>query len=125
MLFFIINSIVGFALYTTVKNSNYYAERRWADFYSAKKDSIGLLFLGSSHVYRAFDPSIFDKQLSVNSFNMGNPLQKPSQSYYVLKKVFRTQKPKIVIYDVYWNLFTNEKYFDAKVSIYDCLNIES
>ena len=39
---------------------NTYNEKRWAEFYELEKNSIDMVFLGSSHSYCTFDPDIFE-----------------------------------------------------------------
>lgn len=48
---------------------------------------IDVLVLGSSHVYRSFDPRVA-KQEGINMLNVASPLQTPFNSYYLLKDIF-------------------------------------
>lgn len=66
---------------------------------------VDLLFIGSSHAYRSFDPRIFD-QYGYSSFNLGSSSQSPEQSLYVLKKYFAQLNPDTVIIEVYPEVFT-------------------
>src|SRR5689334_14184152 len=50
---------------------------------SVKK--VDILFLGSSHSYRGFDPRIF-KQYGLTSFNLGSSSQTPIQAKILLEK---------------------------------------
>ena len=45
---------------------------------------IDLLFLGSSHTYRTFDPRFFD-QFGWESFNLGSKAQSPLNTYYLVR----------------------------------------
>lgn len=93
-----------------IKNNQYYPLLRWGDFFESDKNSIDLVFLGSSHCYRSFVPNVFDSVLSVNSFNLGSASQTPLTSYYVLKEALTTQKPKIAVLELSWfNLVDNNK----------------
>ncbi|MTI68993.1 MAG: DUF1574 domain-containing protein [Firmicutes bacterium] len=121
LLFFIINNLIGHELATTINDTNRYSEIKWEEFYEQSNNNIDLVFLGSSHAYRSFDPELFDKELKINSFNMGSPLQKPVESYYVLKEVLKYQKPKMIIFDVYWGMFNKETYFKTKTWNYDLM----
>lgn len=87
---------------------------RLRDFYNQKKNSIKLIFLGSSHAYRAFNPKIFKNNLKINSFNMGSSSQSPIESYYTLNQILKYQKPKLIVYEVYWEMFEDKRPFDAK-----------
>ena len=46
---------------------------RWNQFYSLPSNKIDILFLGSSHAYRGFNPEIIDSMTHLNSFIVGSP----------------------------------------------------
>ena len=63
---------------------------------------VDILFLGSSHSYRGFDPRNFkDKK----TFNLGSSSQAPIQTKILLKRYLSKINPKIVIYEVYPGTF--------------------
>ena len=66
-----------------------------------KIKDIDVVFLGSSHAYRGFDP----KNFSFSSFNIGTTAQTPIQSYVLIKKHLKKMNPKLVIYEVYPETF--------------------
>lgn len=68
---------------------------------------IDLLFIGSSHSYRSFDPSFFDKN-NIKSFNLGSSRQTPINSYYLVKEYYNYLKPKKAIIEVFWGVFQND-----------------
>ena len=61
---------------------------------------VDVLFLGSSHAYRGFDPRIFMKY-GIKSFNLGSSAQTPIQTEILLKRYLNSLKPKLVVYEVY------------------------
>ncbi|MDQ7063818.1 MAG: hypothetical protein Q9P90_06185 [candidate division KSB1 bacterium] len=75
---------------------------------------VDILFLGSSHTYRSFDPRIF-AEYGYRSFNLGTTGQTPINSYYVLKRYFPKLRPRLVILDIYRNLYDR----DGLESFYD------
>jgi len=84
---------------------NAFTKQRLDDFYGLKKDSLDMVFVGSSHAYCTFDPEIFDKKLAgKRSFQMGTPLQHPDTTYYLLKEIYQTQTPKTVVMELYWDV---------------------
>ncbi len=83
-------------------------QKRFTYFYKQPKNSIDLVFLGSSHSYCSFDPAIFDYELNVNSFQMGMPLQHPDNSYYTLLEVLNYQRPKTIVLEFYWDLLSDD-----------------
>jgi len=91
---------------------NAYTKSRYEGFYEQPENSIGMVFIGSSHSYCTFDPENFDSTMGTNSWQMGTPLQHYDTSFYVLKEVLKTQKPKLVVLDIYWDMLDDE--FDMK-----------
>ena len=61
---------------------------------------VDVLFLGSSHSYRGFDPRIFSKH-GIKSFNLGSSSQTPIQTEILLKRYLNSLNPKLVVYEVY------------------------
>lgn len=60
--------------------------------------NVDILFFGSSHAYRAFDPNVF-KKYGFSSYNLGSSSQSPLNSYFLMKKYI--QKCNTVILEVY------------------------
>lgn len=71
---------------------------------AAKVKNVDILFLGSSHAYRSFDPRIFKKE-SIKTFNLGSSSQSHLQTEVLLKKYLDSLNPKLIIYDVYLGIF--------------------
>ena len=61
---------------------------------------IDILFLGSSHCYRGFDPRIF-KPYGYTTFNLGSSAQSHIQTNILLSRHLESLFPKLVIYEVY------------------------
>lgn len=118
-IFFSVNHIVGDQLDRVAGTTDVYAQVKWEEFYGLPSNTLDLVFLGSSYSYRSYDPEVFDNTLGVNSFNMGSPLQKPVESYYVLKETLKHQKPSLVVMDVNWGVFNEDKYFNTKLWNFD------
>ena len=101
---------------------NKFNEKRFEDFYNLPPNSLDMVFLGSSHSYCTFDPEIFDKNLNINSFQMGMPLQHPDSTYYTLKEVLNYQKPKVVVMEIYWDLLQNDFELNQVKTLFQVLN---
>lgn len=93
------------------KNLNY---RRGASgfaytrFMEAKKSgTTEVLFAGSSHAYRGFDPRIF-KEYGFTSFNLGSSSQTPLQTASLLEKYLDRFVPATVVYEVYPYTFSSD-----------------
>ncbi|WP_339000350.1 ABC transporter ATP-binding protein [Fusobacterium animalis] len=65
------------------------------------KNSIDLLFVGSSHSYCAFNSRLFDHYLKCNSLNLGTSSQPLSVTYSAILEILKRQNPKIIIIEVY------------------------
>ena len=68
--------------------------------YGLKRDSLDVLFLGSSKVYTAFIPQVLYEEGGLRSYNLGTDLQSGLLSYYWLREVLRFQKPQAVVLEI-------------------------
>lgn len=68
------------------------------EFVRLKK--VNLVFLGSSHAYRSFNPIIFDKN-GINSFNLGTSGQSIEASELLFKRYILDKKPNFVVLELY------------------------
>ena len=65
-----------------------------------RSPSVDVVFLGSSHCYRSFDPRMFAAR-GLRAFNLGSSGQAPLNSYYVLKRYWARLKPRLVVLEAY------------------------
>lgn len=65
-----------------------------------KYKNIDILFIGSSHAYRGFDPRIFRKH-GIKTFNLGSSSQTPLQTKILLERYLNKLNPKLIVYEVY------------------------
>ncbi len=91
---------------------NLWDKARFDDFYKTPKNTIDMLFIGSSHSYCTFKPSQLDSLLNMNTFQLGMPLQLPDATYFTLLEALEYQKPKTVVMEVYWEILGMD--FDIK-----------
>ena len=66
-----------------MEGARFYSRLTIHDLYTSE-DNIDMLFLGSSHTYWQYDPSIIDSYLGVHSFNAGTSAQQLDTSYALL-----------------------------------------
>jgi hypothetical protein len=92
---------------------------RWDDFYKQKENTIDVLFIGSSHCYRTFNPVIFDTILDCTSFNLGSGGQSPFTGFFVLKEALDYQNPKVVLMEVFYGPFEIADDFENAMYNYD------
>lgn len=69
--------------------------------------TLDILFLGSSHAYRSFDPRIF-AQNGIRIFNLGSSAQTPLQTNVLLNRYLKSLRPKLVVYEVYTYPFAGD-----------------
>jgi len=66
-----------------------------------KARDIDVLFIGSSHSLRTFDPRYFEKH-QLRAFNLGTANQTPMNTYYLLERYLSQLKPRLVVLEAYW-----------------------
>lgn len=87
------------------------------DFYNLKENSLDVLILGSSHAMCTYDPTRISATFQLSTYNLGTALQQPDTSYYLLREVLKTQKPKVLIYDLYFKVLQNERSVDQTTTV--------
>jgi poly-D-alanine transfer protein DltD len=86
-------------------NLNYYIGSLGGHLYSRLKEvnefnNVDILFLGSSHACRSFDPRVFEEN-GFTSFNLGSSGQTPLQTEVLLNRYLKKLNPQLIIYEVY------------------------
>lgn len=69
-----------------------------------EQENIDILFVGSSHCYRSFDPEIFDKELEMVTFNAGTSAQSLDGSYMIIKEAARYNDIKHIYLELYYEI---------------------
>ncbi len=92
-----------------VENNAYSPKATFEGFYEQERQSIDVLFLGTSHCYNAFSPNYLYAVSGINSYNLGSSMQSMIITYYWLKEACRFQKPDTVVVEVY-NVFAYQGY---------------
>jgi hypothetical protein len=86
----------------------------YSEFDRTKKYDI--LFLGSSHCYRSFNPAIFEEG-GYSCYNIGSSSQAPLNSYAILEQTIHNCKHVIFeVYPVAGNLTGTEAYYSMACS---------
>lgn len=93
---------------STENQINTYNQSRWNEFYALPKNSLDIIFVGSSHSYCTFDPEIIDNRLGTSSYQLGMPLQHMDSTYYTMREVYNYQKPSLAVVEVYWDMMDDE-----------------
>lgn len=95
--------------------SSFPTSQTYIDFYNLEKDSIDVLFLGSSHATCAFSPAELYDKYQIKSYNLSCEEQNLITSYYWLKESLKTQSPQVVVLDCYMlYLFDKESLLNSR-----------
>ena len=105
---FITLCVLGMAIFlwlkTTTNVSTYYPKAEYPDngfsyFYSMKKDTVDVLFFGSSTGVNGFNTQEFYDQYGIRSYNLCSVQQPIPLSYCWLKEALQYQSPRVVVVD--------------------------
>lgn len=69
----------------------------WDAYLCEPKDSIDVLFLGSSYAYCDWNPEIMYAASGLTGYVMAGSEQTPSITYWYLKQALKTQSPQVVV----------------------------
>ena len=72
---------------------------RFVNFYRMDKDTVDVLFFGSSMGVNAFDPQELYDLYGIRSYNLSSVQQSLAVSYYWLEEALKYQTPKVVMCD--------------------------
>ena len=121
----LIFSVVGIGYKTIIKTATRnpvtpgafgFSEARFRDVQNYR--NVDVVFIGSSHCYRTYDPRIYAKY-GISSFNLGTTGQTPLNSYFVLKRYFDQLSPKLVIFDLNYRVINRdglESFYDISIN---------
>lgn len=91
--------IMGFLDSAFMVNSKNFSELN--EQFEKDKDSIDLIFFGSSHSYSSFNTAMIDKTFNINSYNFGTSAQLMISTNFLLRESLKKSKPKLIILDIY------------------------
>ncbi len=69
-------------------------------FYEQEKDSIDVIFYGSSHAYSNINPAVLWKEEGIASFDLAGSLQPLWNTYYYMKESLKYQRPKVMVVEL-------------------------
>lgn len=82
-------------------NDTWPSTNTFKDFYDLEKDSVDVLFFGSSHAVSSLNPQILYDTYGITSYNLGSEQQSLVVTYYWLREALKYQSPKAVVIDTY------------------------
>lgn len=72
----------------------------WIEYRDLDKNSIDVLFLGTSHSYSAIDPMYIYEKTGITSYVFGGPGLRMDLTYMSLAEALKTQNPSVVFLDM-------------------------
>lgn len=82
---------------TTDDNMHSYISK---GFYAEKKNSLDILFMGNSDMYRGISPIVLYEKYGIAGYGYTSAGQRMWTAYYLLKDALRTQQPKVIVLGV-------------------------
>ncbi len=86
-----------------------------AKLYKQKKDSIDVVFVGSSHSYKSFIPMELWNEYGITSYNLATSAQSIPCSYYLIKEAIREQHPKVIVLETFGARFNKLYVSEARL----------
>ena len=75
--------------------------RQARDLYAQPKNSIDVVFMGSSHIHCDINTALLYEQYGITAYDYSAAEQPLWITYYYLQEVCKTQNPKLVVLDLY------------------------
>ncbi len=69
-------------------------------FYEQERDSIDVIFYGSSHTYSDINPAVLWREAGIASFDLAGSLQPLWNTYYYMKESLKYQRPKVMVVEL-------------------------
>lgn len=83
-------------------------------FYEQEKNSIDVVFVGSSAIYENVNTGVLWEKHGLSAFDLAASSQPMWNSYYYIKECFKTQTPKLVVLDM--NAVRTDAHVDDEVT---------
>ena len=84
-------------------------------FYEQEKNSVDVIFYGSSHVYSDINPAVLWREHGVTSFDLAGTLQPMWNTYYYMKESLKYQRPKVMVVELVRTIEEREYIEEARV----------
>ena len=104
-------AVADFWKYMLIDDSSSYTRIMLHQLYNSEKN-IDVLFVGSSHAYRAFVPEITDSEFGLYTFNAGTSSQFMDGSYALIEEAGKKNKLKNVYLEMFYGMADNMPYKD-------------
>ena len=75
-------------------------KRRFAGFYAQEKNSLDVIYIGSSPVQPYWASALAWNEYGFTSWPLGTSVQQPRAAIFLIKEALKTQSPKVVIFEL-------------------------
>ncbi len=84
-------------------------------FYEQEKDTVDVLFLGSSHAFENINTGTLWDEYGMSSYVLGGAIQPMWNTYAYLKEALKTQHPKLIVLEAYCTILADEYNDDGRI----------
>lgn len=78
-----------------------YGITQFEALHEQEKDSIEVLFVGTSHVYSNINPAVIWEKNRIATFNLATGGAALWNSYYAIQEALKTQSPKLIVLELF------------------------
>ncbi|HPB18197.1 MAG TPA: hypothetical protein PK870_11130, partial [Clostridia bacterium] len=116
LIFLVLTVIAITALTAITMPKRYDYGSTWGSYLKEPKNSIDVMFFGSSLVYCNVVPSVIYEKSGITSYVMAGPEQTMPITYYYVKQSVKTQQPKMIFLEASSMFFSKYQNF-SKVNV--------
>lgn len=80
------------------------------NFYVQPKDSIDIIYFGSSHAYTAFNPYLIEEQTGLSGYVFATQQQPLWITYHYLKEALKYQNPRYIVLELHMAIVQSDDY---------------
>lgn len=105
LLFLLVFILAAEALGFALSPAESFTRQSLHDLYQ-EKGSLKMVCVGASHALYGFDTAVVDRMLETSSFNLGSASQKVMDSYFLLREMYRSNRPDLVLVEITYAMYT-------------------
>ena len=98
-----------------VLEANYDGNQSMDGFYQLDRDSVDVVFYGSSHVYSGVNVAALWDDYGIAGYDMAGTMQTLWNSYYNMEETLKYQSPRLMVVDLYGIRIEEEYYGSTNV----------
>ncbi len=95
--------------------ANYDGNQSMDGFYRLERDTVDVMFYGSSHVYAGVNVVDLWDDYGIAGYNLAGTMQTLWNTYYNMEETLKYQSPKVMVVDLYGLLIEDEYYGSSNV----------